>query len=173
VLCRTRGHDIIGRITLLANLCAGTRTDDTTMTASPSMPSSTADLATAWAFLEDGIDHIMTTHNPQADRLPYIKYMSLYTVAYNYCTSSKSNGASSGAIGTGNRSKSPECTLSARNWADLLSHFCLAGENLMGAGLYCHLIEYFINHVKGLQNVRTSCFVSSMAIDQTYFRLEI
>jgi hypothetical protein len=90
------------------------RTDDTTMTASLCMPPSTADLATTWAFLEDGINHIMATRNPQAD-VPYPKYMSLYTVVYNYCTSSRFNGTSSGAIGTGNRSKSPKCAPSAGN----------------------------------------------------------
>ena len=50
------------------------------------MPLPTADLATTWAFLEEGVDHIMTKLQTGVS---YSKYMSLYTVAYNYCTSSK------------------------------------------------------------------------------------
>jgi cullin 1 len=50
------------------------------------MPPQTADLATTWAFLEEGVDHIMTKLQTGVS---YSKYMSLYTVAYNYCTSSK------------------------------------------------------------------------------------
>jgi hypothetical protein len=79
--------------------------DDTTMAASPPMPPSTADLATTWAFLEEGVDHIMTKLQTGVS---YSKYMSLYTVAYNYCTSSRMHGTSE-AVGTGSRSKSPGC----------------------------------------------------------------
>lgn len=50
------------------------------------MPLPSADLATTWAFLEEGVDHIMTKLQTGVS---YSKYMSLYTVAYNYCTSSK------------------------------------------------------------------------------------
>jgi cullin 1 len=50
------------------------------------MPLPTADLATTWAFLEEGVDHIMT--RPQTG-VSHAKYMSLYTVVYNYCTTSK------------------------------------------------------------------------------------
>ena len=73
------------------------------MAASPSMPPSTADLATTWAFLEEGVDHIMTKLQTGVS---YSKYMSLYTVAYNYCTSSRMHGTSE-AVGTGSRSMSP------------------------------------------------------------------
>jgi hypothetical protein len=47
------------------------------------MPPPTADLATQWAYLQEGVDHIMTKLLTLAD-LSYAKYMSLYTVAYNY-----------------------------------------------------------------------------------------
>ena len=50
------------------------------------MPPAGADLATTWTFLEDGVDHIMTKLQTGVS---YSKYMSLYTVSYNYCTSSK------------------------------------------------------------------------------------
>jgi cullin 1 len=62
------------------------------------MPLPTADLATTWAFLEEGVDHIMTKLQTGVS---YSKYMSLYTVAYNYCTSSKmpSNSSEQSAAG--------------------------------------------------------------------------
>jgi cullin 1 len=50
------------------------------------MPPANADLATTWAFLEEGVDHIMTKLHTGVS---YSKYMSLYTVSYNYCTSSR------------------------------------------------------------------------------------
>ncbi|KAF5315363.1 hypothetical protein D9619_007309 [Psilocybe cf. subviscida] len=91
------------------------------------MPSASADLATTWAFLEDGVDHIMTKLQTGVS---YSKYMSLYTVAYNYCTSSKMHGATTESIGMGGRS----------------------GANLMGSDLYNNLIRYFVNHLKGLRD---------------------
>lgn len=53
--------------------------------------------------------------------------MSLYTVAYNYCTSCKMS--SSEGIGLGNRT----------------------GANLMGSDLYNNLIRYFNGHLSGLR----------------------
>lgn len=69
----------------------------------PVMPPANADLATTWAYLEEGVDHIMTKLQTGVS---YSKYMSLYTVSYNYCTSSKMHGAGEQA-GLGHRSKSP------------------------------------------------------------------
>ncbi|KAF7422815.1 hypothetical protein PC9H_010974 [Pleurotus ostreatus] len=97
-------------------------------TAGPAMPPASADLATTWAFLEEGVDHIMTKLQTGVS---YSKYMSLYTVAYNYCTSSKMSGASSDhPTGLSNRS---------------------AGANLMGSDLYNNLIRYFVSHLKTLR----------------------
>ncbi len=56
------------------------------------IPPATADLATTWAFLEEGVDHIMTKLHTGVS---YTKYMNLYTVSYNYCTSSKMHSTSS------------------------------------------------------------------------------
>ena len=56
------------------------------------MPPATADLATTWAFLEEGVDHIMTKLHTGVS---YTKYMNLYTVSYNYCTSSKMHSTAS------------------------------------------------------------------------------
>ena len=78
------------------------------MTSTPTtafpMPPASADLATTWSFLEEGVDHIMTKLQTGVS---YSKYMSLYTVAYNYCTSSKMHGTTSDPVGMGNRSSSP------------------------------------------------------------------
>ena len=61
----------------------------TSAVAQPPMPPPNADLATTWAYLEEGVDHIMTKLQTGVS---YSKYMSLYTVSYNYCTSSRMHG---------------------------------------------------------------------------------
>jgi len=79
------------------------------------------DLGTTWRFLEDGTDTIMTKLK---EGMSYGKYMELYTVAYNYCTSSKMSvpSESGGQMRT--------------------------GANLMGADLYKNLTNYFIKHLR-------------------------
>ncbi|TFK87628.1 Cullin-domain-containing protein [Polyporus arcularius HHB13444] len=89
------------------------------------MPPPNADLATTWAYLEEGVDHIMTKLQTGVS---YSKYMSLYTVSYNYCTSSKMHGTGEQG-GVGHRT----------------------GANLMGSDLYNNLIKYFVNHLKTLR----------------------
>ncbi|CAK5269764.1 unnamed protein product [Mycena citricolor] len=91
-----------------------------------SMPATTADLKTTWEFLEDGVDHIM---NKLQTGVSYSKYMSLYTVAYNYCTVSKMPSNPEAGTGITNRT----------------------GASLMGAELYNNLIRYFVNHLKNLR----------------------
>ncbi|KII86882.1 hypothetical protein PLICRDRAFT_55777 [Plicaturopsis crispa FD-325 SS-3] len=91
------------------------------------MPPSNADLATTWAFLEEGVDHIMTKLQTGVS---YSKYMSLYTVAYNYCTSSRMHGSGHEQVTMGGRT----------------------GANLMGSDLYNNLIRYFIAHLQGLRD---------------------
>ncbi|KAF8582805.1 Cullin-domain-containing protein [Ramaria rubella] len=90
------------------------------------MPPANSDLATTWAFLEDGVDHIMTKLHTGVS---YSKYMSLYTVSYNYCTSSRMHGSME-QPGLGGRT----------------------GANLMGSDLYNNLIRYFVDHLKGLRD---------------------
>ncbi|KAI0769864.1 Cullin-domain-containing protein [Fomes fomentarius] len=90
------------------------------------MPPANADLTTTWAYLEEGVDHIMTKLQTGVS---YSKYMSLYTVSYNYCTSSKMHGSGDQAGGMGHRT----------------------GANLMGSDLYNNLIRYFVNHLKTLR----------------------
>ncbi|KAI0916807.1 hypothetical protein AcW1_007843 [Taiwanofungus camphoratus] len=106
------------------------------------MPPPNADLPTTWAYLEEGVDHIMTKLQTGVS---YSKYMSLYTVSYNYCTSSKMHGAGE-QPGLGHRSE-----LLFRS--ALRVHFdkLVAGANLMGSDLYNNLIRYFVNHLKTLK----------------------
>lgn len=88
-------------------------------------PGPTSDLATTWAFLEEGVDHIMTRLK---DGVSHQKYMALYTVAYNYCTSSRMHGSlDQGHLGG------------------------RTGANLMGSDLYNHLIKYFNTHLVQLK----------------------
>ena len=65
------------------------------------MPPPNADLATTWAYLEEGVDHIMTKLQTGVS---YSKYMSLYTVSYNYCTSSKMHNTTGDTTSLGQRS---------------------------------------------------------------------
>jgi cullin 1 len=67
------------------------------------MPPANADLQTTWAYLEEGVDHIMTRLR---DGISYSKYMNLYTVAYNYCVSSRMHGNLDSSVGLGGRSES-------------------------------------------------------------------
>ncbi|KAF8523202.1 Cullin [Gautieria morchelliformis] len=90
------------------------------------MPPASSDLPTTWAFLEEGVDHIMTKLHTGVS---YSKYMSLYTVSYNYCTSSRMHGSAE-PTGLGGRT----------------------GANLMGSDLYNNLIRYFVDHLKGLRD---------------------
>ncbi|KIY44800.1 Cullin-domain-containing protein [Fistulina hepatica ATCC 64428] len=90
------------------------------------MPDQNSDLPTTWNYLQEGVDHIMTKLHTGVS---YTKYMSLYTVAYNYCTSSKMTTPGAGVGNTGG--------LSNRT-----------GANLMGSALYNNLIRYLIAHLK-------------------------
>ncbi|KAH8103781.1 Cullin-domain-containing protein [Phellopilus nigrolimitatus] len=95
------------------------------------MPPANADLETTWRFLEEGVDHIMTKLQTGVS---YSKYMSLYTVSYNYCTSSRMHGSPEAGVHTGR-----------------------TGANLMGSDLYNKLTKYLIQHLKtvreGAENI--------------------
>ncbi|GAA5973888.1 hypothetical protein JCM11641_001202 [Rhodosporidiobolus odoratus] len=84
------------------------------------------DLVATWGFLQEGVDHIMTR---LSEGMSYKKYMDLYTVSYNYCTSSRMNsGGINETLGVVSGGRS--------------------GANLMGADLYKHLTQYFISHLR-------------------------
>ncbi|KAL8277545.1 hypothetical protein RQP46_009977 [Phenoliferia psychrophenolica] len=64
-----------------------------------------------------------------SDGMSYTEYMNLYTVSYNYCTSSRMNTAGiNETMGIGGSGRS--------------------GANLMGADLYKHLHTYFVKHLE-------------------------
>lgn len=108
------------------------------------MPPANADLTTTWAYLEEGVDHIMTKLQTGVS---YSKYMSLYTVSYNYCTSSKMHGTGDQG-GMGHRS-----TSFLIHPTPMFIETVAAGANLMGSDLYNNLIRYFVNHLKTLKTV--------------------
>ncbi|KAH9447493.1 hypothetical protein Pst134EB_021510 [Puccinia striiformis f. sp. tritici] len=82
-------------------------------------------LEESWSLLREGTDSMM---NKPAEGMSSAKYMQLYTIIYNYCTSSKLNSE-------------PLQMASALN---------KTGANLMGADLYKCLHQYFVEHVKGI-----------------------
>lgn len=85
----------------------------------------------------------------------YAKYMNLYTVAYNYCVSSRMHGNLDASVGLGGRSKWLRClSLEMVLKADMPPDPTTAGANLMGSDLYNNLMRYFIGHLKGLREVR-------------------
>ena len=99
----------------------------------PAMPPRDADLATTWAYLEEGIDQIMN-HLPEGGStglqaayrrgisnspsrvldVSYSKHMNLSTVAYNYCVSSPVHGNIDASVGLGGRSTSLFYSISSR-----------------------------------------------------------
>ncbi|KAG0145520.1 hypothetical protein CROQUDRAFT_658586 [Cronartium quercuum f. sp. fusiforme G11] len=81
------------------------------------------DLQETWAFLREGTNQMMTRLR---DGMTFAKYMELYTVAYNYCTSSRIH----------------------TNGPDALASTSSGGANLMGSDLYRCLQHYFVEHVK-------------------------
>ncbi|KAJ8593855.1 hypothetical protein M405DRAFT_921475 [Rhizopogon salebrosus TDB-379] len=66
------------------------------------IPPDTADPETQWAFLEEGLNYIMSKTNPQ-ENITSSKYMSLYTVATTYCTSSSTHSTIGSTVVASNR----------------------------------------------------------------------
>ena len=107
------------------------------------MPPRTADLEETWTFLNGGVDHIMTNFETG---LSFKGYTSLYSTVYNYCTSTKMHGKLEG-----NRSEfCASCDVS------IVESYSIAGANLVGSDLYNKLSGYFVEHFKGMLEVRSS-----------------
>src|ERR1700712_1276481 len=80
-----------------------------------------------WAFLEKGVEQIMTNLN---DGMSMATYMSLYTSVHNFCTAQKNINHHHGfAPGPQNR----------------------GGAHLLGEGLYQRLEQYLNNHLTGVK----------------------
>jgi len=85
----------------------------------PSIPPAMANIVTTWAFLEEGVNHIMTK---QDTPLPPFKYYSMYTVCYNYCTSVKLKDITwSGQSAAG---RCPSLFISQLRRADIFRSWC-------------------------------------------------
>ncbi|KAG7441592.1 putative SCF complex member Cullin 1 [Guyanagaster necrorhizus] len=91
----------------------------------------TVGLEETWAFLNPGVDHIMS--NLEAG-LTFAYYATLYTVTYNYCTTTKTAG----------------CHTHANNYA--------AGANMAGSELYHKIIEYFTIHFASMKQYLNRLF---------------
>ncbi|KAI5452672.1 ubiquitin ligase (cullin) of SCF [Naganishia albida] len=108
-------------------------------------PPITADLPTAWGFLEAGVDRIMLNFTAGMTNHYYVL---CYTTCYNYCTNTKGIGAS-GLAGRG--------AGAARGSA-----------NVMGSDLYNKLTDYFKRHIARL---RKQCeTLSDVALIQYYYK---
>lgn len=88
-----------------------------------------SDLKATWNFLEEGIEIMMQKNT---DGIEYPRYMNLYTVAYNYCISSRMNTATDRTNGAGAGK---------------------AGADLEGVGLYNHLKKYLQDRCTAIEEV--------------------
>ncbi|PWN92025.1 putative SCF complex member Cullin 1 [Acaromyces ingoldii] len=108
-------------------------------TSASGLPPAT-DVNATWNFLAEGIEVMMTRLQ---EGMSHKRYMELYTVAYNYCTSSRMTQSS--ADGSSMRS----------------------GANLMGADLYHNLVLYFQHHLKtvrkGAENLTDEALIKYYA----------
>ncbi|KAK0234961.1 Cullin-domain-containing protein [Armillaria nabsnona] len=91
-----------------------------------SLPPSISDLATAWAFLEEGLDTIMVSES--LEDIPVQYMMSLIATIYNYCISSKDRYTSYGSIRT----------------------------QPVASALYDKVLQYFTARVKSIRNTADS-----------------
>ncbi|KAI0159133.1 Cullin [Pestalotiopsis sp. NC0098] len=89
------------------------------------MPPNKEDIGATWAYLQEGIQRIMS--NLQ-DGMDLATYMGIYTAVHNFCTSQKAVGMNS--PGSGNQAH--------------------RGAHLLGEDLYKKLIEYLNNHLSVL-----------------------
>ncbi|PVH97126.1 Cullin-domain-containing protein [Periconia macrospinosa] len=95
--------------------------------ASSNMPPVPAknDVKATWAYLEAGVEKIMTNLRGGMDMKTY---MGLYTAIHNFCTAEKAVAGTS-----------------------FTSHTNRGGAHLLGEDLYQHLIEYLKAHLKDVQ----------------------
>ncbi|KAF2639625.1 Cullin-domain-containing protein [Massarina eburnea CBS 473.64] len=83
------------------------------------------DVKATWAYLEAGVEKIMTALR---DGMDMKTYMGLYTAIHNFCTAQK-----------------------AVHGTSFTSHNNRGGAHLLGEDLYQHLIEYLKSHLMDVQ----------------------
>ena len=111
------------------------------------LPPPTADVQTAWNFLEEGVDDIMT--RPEQG-VSYSRYMALYTVVFNYCASSAFYASTDGS-GPGGGSEWNPGSVHKVHW---VSTTVAREPTLMGSDLYDALVRYLEAQLKTLKEVR-------------------
>jgi cullin 1 len=136
---------------------------------SNSQPPASVDLETTWAFLEEGIDHLMTNSltgsvsyakvcyyqlRPHIHFLSYIsQHMSLTTAVFNYCSSSTRFGSVASGESSGRTKRREYGKYTSSRVGFLTIKKAAHGANLMGAELYKNLIQYFVTHLNGPRDV--------------------
>lgn len=103
-----------------------------------------------------GLDH--SDSCTASGQIPHYTYMALYTVAYNYCSSSPPDH--DGAVDLAERGM---CSLHhyENKVTDERAPLSLqAGPNVMSFRMYNHIIAFFNTHLVSLQEVRYTSILS-------------
>ncbi|KAK0440261.1 Cullin [Armillaria borealis] len=99
------------------------------------LPAKSSDFKTIWTYLERGLDLIMTS----PESFPSGSYTLLYTVVYNYCSSSSSPTLA-------------ESSKINRNAWKILQVKDRRDAGVAGARLYMELIQYFVAYLKNIRD---------------------
>ena len=126
------------------------------------MPSASADLGTTWAFLQEGVDHIMTklqtgvSYSKANSETPIINYIIHQCITVHgpihRCLQLLHifQDAWKCIRDDWNRKQKWVLFEMSNALADPWPN-PIAGANLIGSDLYNHLIRYFVEHLKGLR----------------------
>ncbi|PBK66061.1 Cullin-domain-containing protein, partial [Armillaria solidipes] len=100
------------------------------------LPAKSSDFKTIWTYLETGLDLIMTS----PESFPSCSYTLLYTVVYNYCSSSSPPTLAESSKINGNALNIPQ----VKDKRD--------DSRVAGASLYIKLIQYFVAYLKNIRD---------------------
>jgi len=115
------------------------------------IPPPNADFATTWAFLKEGLDHIMT--EPQTG-MSYHKYMALSTASYNYCISPDPVRKFPQPTPLPHTLPSFPFALHPVQLTDGCTHEKTAGRaDVNGSDLYKSLVGFLVTHLRTLKDV--------------------
>jgi len=111
-----------------------------------------ADFAATWAFLKEGLDHIMT--RPQTG-MSYREYMVLSTASYNYCISPDPirKFPNPQPRHTPFRFVFPFALRSVQLTDDMRVKITAGRGDVMGSDLYKNLIGFLVTHLRTLGDV--------------------